>query len=84
MKNLFLDFKKLFTKKNSTVNKIKNRAEATAKQQANIARSRGKQVYIYGGCMGSNPQAIFTPKRTKFKGWMRSTGQSLRERKNMN
>ena len=84
MKNLFLDFKKLFTKKNSTVNKIKNKAEATANQQANIARSRGKQVHTFGGCMGSNPQAIFTPKRTKFKGWMCNAGRSLRERKNMN
>lgn len=84
MKNLFLDFKSFFFEKSKAATKIKNSAEATAKQQADIARSRGKQVHTFGGCMGSNPQAIFTPKRTTFKGWMRNPGQSLRERKNIN
>jgi hypothetical protein len=80
-----LNLGNLFSKKsNKEKIKIENKTKTTAKQQEIVARSRRKYVHAFGGCMDSNPQAIFTPKRTGFKGWMRNPGQSLRERKNRN
>jgi hypothetical protein len=41
-----------------------------AYREKEIAVKRGKNVFAYGGCMASNDQAIFIPKRTKRKYWM--------------
>jgi|WetSurMetagenome_2_1015567.scaffolds.fasta_scaffold1171735_2 hypothetical protein len=64
----------LFTKdREKTNNRPQNPNLTRATNEANKARGRrGKQIHTFGGCNGSNSQAFFQPKRTKFKGWMRN------------
>jgi len=64
----------LFTPIREKTNKRPQNPNFTrAKNEAQVARGRkGKQVHSYGGSTATNSQAIFQPKHTKFKGWMRN------------
>jgi hypothetical protein len=56
-----------------TNNRPQNSNVERAKHEAALARTKkGKQIHTYGGCNDVNSSAIFQPKHTKFKGWMRN------------
>jgi hypothetical protein len=68
---LIADLKNLFTKSKAVKDSRISINRSTAEEQQKIALARGKDIHLFGGCRDRNLQAIFIPRKTKFKGYMR-------------
>ena len=68
---LIADLKNFFLKSKAVKDNRISTNRSTAEEQQKIALARGNTFHAFGGCRDRNLQAIFIPRRTKFKCFMR-------------
>jgi hypothetical protein len=68
---LIADLKNFFTKSKAVKDSRISINRATAEEQQKVALARGNEFHVFGGCRDRNTQAIFIPRKTRFKGYMR-------------
>lgn len=66
-----LNLKNLFTKSKAVKDNKISLNRARAENEIKIAKARNKFVHLFGGGRDRDLRAIFIPRRSKFKGYMR-------------